>query len=55
MHSVLSSPALLDRIEEFGHEICQHNFLPEPLSVAQPSLVSFHKYMCIYYLVLLVQ
>ena len=32
--------ALLDRIEEFGREICHHNSLPDPLSVAQPSLVS---------------
>ena len=32
--------ALLDRIEEFGREICHHNCLSDPLSVAQPSLVS---------------
>ena len=38
--SVFVFTALLDRIEEFGREICHHNCLSDPLSVAQPSLVS---------------
>ena len=40
---LLSNPAaLIERIEELGAAICHNNSLSEPLSVAQPSLVSFY-------------